>query len=114
MSIGKKIKIARREAKLTQEELAQMTRMSRSHIAAIEIDAYNPSLLTLQRIAEVLRIPTSTLVEDRNSSEEFSLTDEQIKLLMKFKELNHDSQQKLFGYLDALLEINTPPPINNC
>ena len=107
MSIGRKIAAARRAVGLTQNELATMTRMSRSHIAAIEIDAYNPSLITLQRIAEVLRIPTSNLVEDIDNGEtnetDRELNEEQLKLLVKFKKLDSEKQQRLLGYLDALL-----------
>ena len=115
MSIGRKIAAARRAVGLTQNELATMTRMSRSHIAAIEIDAYNPSLITLQRIAEVLRIPTSNLVEKNKklNNENISngetnetdreLNEEQLKLLVKFKKLDSEKQQRLLGYLDALL-----------
>lgn len=62
MSIGKRIKEARKKAKLTQQELAQKTNLSRSYIGDIEIDRYNPSVQTLQSIAEATGISVSYLI----------------------------------------------------
>ena len=117
ISVGQRIKLARREAGLTQEKLGQMTNLSRSYIAAIEIDAYNPSLMTLQRIAEVLRVSVSSLIEESQSEDlsalyrggvlmnDFKLNEEQIKLLIGFSKLDLKNRQRLLGYIDALLEV---------
>lgn len=51
MNVGEFVKKARKEAHLTQKELAKKTNLSRSHIGAIETNRYNPSLATLQLIA---------------------------------------------------------------
>ena len=118
MSVGQRIKLARHEAGLTQEKLGQMTNLSRSYIAAIEIDAYNPSLNTLQSIAEVLRVSVSSLIEERQNEDlskilgggvvknNFNLNDVQIKLLIGFNKLDLKNQQRLLGYIDALLEMS--------
>ena len=117
ISVGQRIKLARREAGLTQEKLGQMTNLSRSYIAAIEIDAYNPSLMTLQRIAEVLRVSVSSLIEEQESeglsnflgggvlTNDFKLNEEQIILLIGFSKLDLKNRQRLLGYIDALLEM---------
>lgn len=62
MSIGQRIKKARKEAKLTQMELAKKTNLSRSYIGDIEIDRYNPSISTLQSIAEATGVTASFLL----------------------------------------------------
>jgi len=62
MSIGQRVKQARKEAHMTQAELAKRTNLSRSYIGDIEIDRYNPSINTLEAIAKAVGVPTSQLV----------------------------------------------------
>ena len=68
MSIGDKIREARKAAGLTQVELAQKTSLSRSYIGDIEKDRYNPSLSTLGLIAKATRVPLFALVDDEGVS----------------------------------------------
>ena len=56
MSRGKLIKKARKDAGLTQHGLAEKANMSRSYLADLENDRYNPSVTTLEKIAEVLNV----------------------------------------------------------
>lgn len=65
MSIGDKIREARKAAGLTQVELAQKTSLSRSYIGDIEKDRYNPSLSTLELIAKATEASLSTLLHDK-------------------------------------------------
>lgn len=66
MSIGDKIREARKAAGLTQVELAQKTRLSRSYIGDLEKDRYNPSISALALIAKVTEIPLSSLVDNES------------------------------------------------
>lgn len=68
MSIGQRIKKARKDAKLTQMELAKKTNLSRSYIGDIEIDRYNPSITTLQTIAEATGVSASYLLGKENET----------------------------------------------
>ena len=68
MSIGQRIKKARKDAKLTQMELAKKTNLSRSYIGDIEIDRYNPSITTLQTIAEATGVSASYLLGKENEA----------------------------------------------
>jgi transcriptional regulator with XRE-family HTH domain len=69
MSIGKNIKFYRKQKKMTQIELAERANMSRSYLADIERDRYNPSIETLKSIAKALQIDVSSLIEgDTNDS----------------------------------------------
>lgn len=61
-SIGKKIRDARKNAGMTQVELAKATNLSRSYIGDIEKDRYNPSVSTLQAIAKATNVPVETLL----------------------------------------------------
>ncbi|TYA10952.1 helix-turn-helix transcriptional regulator [Paenibacillus faecis] len=71
MSIGKNIKTFRKEKKLTQVELAKKANMSRSYLADVEGDRYNPSLDTLSDIAEALGVSTADLLHGRESFGKF-------------------------------------------
>lgn len=51
-SIGKKIKILRKEKRLTQQELADGLGIKRATISNYEIDRRTPHMSELQRIAE--------------------------------------------------------------
>lgn len=87
MSIGTRIKEARKKLKITQNELAEKTHLSRSHIGAIECDKYNPSISTLEAIANALNTPIETFVSDNNEKLEI---DEETKELAKKIKLNSD------------------------
>lgn len=64
MSIGMKIKDQRKKKGFTQVELAEKSNMSRSYVADIERDRYNPSVETLKTIADALGINPSELIDD--------------------------------------------------
>src|SRR5690606_35886 len=68
MSIGGNIKRIRKEKGLTQKELADKCNLSRSYLADVERDRYNPSLDTLMVIAKNLDVKVSTLLGE---NEEF-------------------------------------------
>lgn len=67
-NIGGRIRAARKEARLTQEELAKKTNLSRSHIGAIETNRYNPSISTLEVIAKAVGVSASQLVGEEMPS----------------------------------------------
>ena len=61
-SIGTKIRNARKDAGLTQVELAKKTSLSRSYIGDIEKDRYNPSVATLRAIADATGVPVESIL----------------------------------------------------
>lgn len=66
MTVGERIKMLRKERKLTQLQLADKANLSRSYLGDIERDRYNPSLATLKTIADALDIHVSEIVETEN------------------------------------------------
>lgn len=66
MSIGENIKNHRKENKLTQKELADKSNISRSYLADIENDRYNPSLDVLKSISKSLDVQLSDLINENN------------------------------------------------
>ncbi|WP_425622501.1 helix-turn-helix domain-containing protein [Brevibacillus borstelensis] len=63
MSLGANIKRFRKLRGLTQEKLAEKANMSRSYLADVERDRYNPSVDTLKAIAEALNVGVDDLLE---------------------------------------------------
>jgi len=55
--VGGRIKAARVEAEITQEQLAERTGIPQSHISRLEAAKHSPSRVTLERIAEALGRP---------------------------------------------------------
>ncbi|CAF1735643.1 MULTISPECIES: helix-turn-helix domain-containing protein [Bacillus] len=66
MTVGQRIKAIRKERKLTQVQLADKANLSRSYLADIERDRYNPSLSTLESVAGALGVQVSAIVSEEN------------------------------------------------
>lgn len=62
--IGQYVK-CRKEKKITQEQLAQRTGISRPNISRFESGNYNPSLEMMVRIAEALEMNLNIKLENR-------------------------------------------------
>ncbi|WP_019123336.1 helix-turn-helix domain-containing protein [Brevibacillus massiliensis] len=69
MSIGSNIRFFRKQNKMTQTELAKKSGISRSYLADIEHDRYNPSLDVLKSVAEALQVGTHMLLADNPLAE---------------------------------------------
>lgn len=64
IGIGKKISAWRKERGFTQAQLAEKSNISRSYLAGVETGRYNPSIDTLQNIANSLNLTVAFLLED--------------------------------------------------
>lgn len=62
MKLGKSIKAIRNNKKFTQAELAAKAGISRSYLADVEANRYNPSLETLNKIADALEVHIGDLI----------------------------------------------------
>lgn len=63
MELGKRIKQARENAKLTQKELAERVEKGSSTIQKYELDLVSPPLVTLDKISKILNVPLADLLE---------------------------------------------------
>jgi transcriptional regulator with XRE-family HTH domain len=61
-ALGKRVRLLRRMAELTQEELADAAGISRSFVSLIEQGAPGVDVVRLRRIAAVLGLPLHELV----------------------------------------------------
>ena len=69
-ALGQKMKIARKEKELTQQELADLSHVSIKQIAKIEKGKINPSYLILKALAKVLSISLDSLINPNVSPED--------------------------------------------
>lgn len=64
VSLGQAIRRARLAKKMSQDELALMAEVDRSHLGRIERGDNNVAVLTLARIAQVLGVSLASLMTD--------------------------------------------------
>lgn len=64
MNIGESIKIFRKKSGLTQQQLADKSNISRSYLADVEKNRYNPSIDTLRKIATSLGVSVDVFLKD--------------------------------------------------
>jgi transcriptional regulator with XRE-family HTH domain len=85
VSFGIKLKKARQNKMLTQEEVAKLIPMNQSNYSKIERDHQEPNLFQIRRMCEILRISSDYLLEinqnelDKDKLDRFS---EEIKNLL--------------------------------
>lgn len=105
MSLGENIKLYRKKQKLTQVQLADKANISRSYLADVENNRYNPSVDTLKNISIALGVNLNALLSDNNSNstynkEEISLTDDEKNILNLYKKLNDKDKAKFEGMME--------------
>lgn len=54
--LGKKIQVIRKSRKLTQEKLAELISIETPSLSYLETGKYSPSIETLQKLSEVLKV----------------------------------------------------------
>jgi len=62
--LGRAVREARGELRISQEELSLRTGVHRNYIGGIERGERNPSVVTIARLADALDVPTSELFRE--------------------------------------------------
>lgn len=100
-AIGIRIKAAREERNLTQEQLAEMVGLSAAHISVIERGVKAPKLETFIEIANALNVTSDSLLLDvLNNSLQITATE----LSEQIKRLPPKEQQKILKAVQVLVE----------
>ena len=61
-SLGKRVKIARIERDISQQQLAELTGLRQSHVSLIENDRHDPSARAVRALAQALDVSTDYLL----------------------------------------------------
>ena len=64
VQFGARVRTFRTEAKLSQEDLAELTGLHRNYVSQIECGRRNLSLLNILKLAKALKLPASKLIEN--------------------------------------------------
>ena len=99
--LGKRIKAAREQAGLTQEDLADRLGMSTTHISVIERGVKPPKLDTFVRIANVLNVSADNLLQDVVDNSQLSAANELASSIMQ---LPPQERTKILNAIRALTE----------
>lgn len=63
-TFGRSLRSYRKQRGLSQEDLAEASKLSRNYVSDIERGVRNPSLLALVRLSRALRLPLRDLLSD--------------------------------------------------
>ena len=96
MTTGQKIRTLRKEKKLTQKQLGQLSGIDEANIRKYELDRQNPKIETLEKIASALDVPLAVLVENL-TWETWQQTDEAAKV--------EKTAAAMQGIIDFLVDI---------
>ena len=101
VAIGSRIKEAREQAHLTQEELAEIVDISPTHMSVIERGVKTPKLDTFVKIANALHLSADALLQDVVTPVTDSITAE---LSVRIGRLPQKEQNRILNAIRALTE----------
>ena len=103
--IGEIIRILRTERGMSREELAERVGISRSHLNKVEADIKRPSILTYQKIMDVLEADISIQNEEKTEKENcvakardilMNRSEKEVKYLVKMLQCAADNLDMVF------------------
>lgn len=108
MSLGSRLKMARKAKRLTQKQLGDLVSVTGSAIGNYESGVSSPNEDILIRLMEILNIDANFLYADDivNSNDMYFLTPEEQQLLSAFRALNSEGQRTA---LTTILSLTTNP-----
>ena len=101
IAIGSRIKEAREQAHLTQEELAEIVDISPTHMSVIERGVKTPKLDTFVKIANALHLSADALLQDVVTPVTDSIAAE---LSVRIGRLPQKEQTRILNAIRALTE----------
>lgn len=103
MSFASRLRQAREQAGLTQQELAQQLSVTKSAVGNYENGVSSPKWDVLLKIFNVLQVEPNYLYQDSFSIPSSSLASLQTTLLDAFDQLNEEGQEKVISYAEDLV-----------
>ena len=106
MSFASRLRQAREQSGLTQQDLAEKLGVTKSAIGNYENGVSSPKWDVLLKIFDVLHVEPNFLYQDSFSPDDTDpvvLTPQQSALLSSFDQLNEEGQQKAVEYVEDLV-----------
>lgn len=111
LTIWKRIKIRRKELKLSQTDIASKSYISAGYLSEIETGKKTPSIATLAEISNALDIPVENLLSDKLLLAQKSEATEMFARLMKKLAAENPDLVVHFRDLDKNIDRLTPEDI---
>ena len=109
MALGDKIRLARVEKRLTQQQLADLLGTKQKSISRYETNQVEPSITALQKIAQVLGKPVSFFLEEGSTSQNEvakrpgKQNDHDLReVWARVEKLSPEAQRELIHFIDYL------------
>ncbi|WP_251861935.1 helix-turn-helix transcriptional regulator [Clostridium sp. Marseille-Q2269] len=106
MSIGENIKKVRKRLGLTQKKLSEKANISRSYLADVENDRYNPSIDVLNKIAIALGMTGQQLLKDDiDEKDDIDKMEEDLQILFnRIQKISPSDRKKLLKMIEIFEE----------
>ena len=98
-----RLKEIRKERGLKQKEIAKLIGISPMAYSYYEREERQPDIKTLKKISELFNVPVDYIIENENERLE-KLTDEERKIINKYRKLCEKNKNKIEERIDVLLE----------
>jgi len=106
-AIGRRVRTARREAGVTQEDLAARTDRSTEAVSNIERGVSLPTLDTLERLAEALGAPLSFFFDVSDEAASPRRAEIEIRVRLLLRQLSDHDAEVALGLLQVLRDGGT-------
>ncbi len=105
MNFGQNLKKLRKNAKLTQSQLAAKLGMKQNAYVLWEQKSTNPTLELLEKLADIYDLPIQELIKETDNNAEKQLID-------NYRSLTGEQQESVINFTDFLIEQNKTEIIN--
>jgi transcriptional regulator with XRE-family HTH domain len=98
------LKQLRKRENMTQSDLAEALKISRSTIAMYETDIRNPDHETMKRLSEIFNVSMDYLYEKEKPAEDDGLSPNRRKLIDSVRAVPEDKVEQVYSVIQSILE----------
>lgn len=103
-TVGEKIKLIRKQYKLTQIEFAQSVDISQGNLSEIESGNAKPSFDVLILLASKHSVDMNWLIQNRNTELHFGFNNDELNLIENYRKLEDVAKEELLDYTNLKLK----------
>lgn len=104
-TLGKRIRHLRKQAGMSQEQLALTAEMAPSFVGEIERGAKKPSIESIEKLSNALEISVSELFNYNVETCETNISCFEDKLLVKLEQCSPSQRDTLYHIIDYALQL---------
>lgn len=104
-TLGERIRLLRKKAGMSQEQLALKAEMAPSFVGEIERGIKKPSIESIEKLSNALEISVSELFNYNLDTYETNISCFEDKILVKLEQCTKNDRDLLFRLLDIALKL---------